>query len=38
MSKPMIALTFDDGPSRYTDEILDVFQQLDCKATFCEVG
>ena len=37
-SKPMVALTFDDGPSEYTDAILDEFRRLDCHATFCEVG
>lgn len=36
--KPMVALTFDDGPSEYTPGILDAFKRLGCHATFCEVG
>lgn len=36
--KPMVALTFDDGPSEYTPGILDEFKRLGCHATFCEVG
>ena len=37
-SKPMIALTFDDGPSQYTDRILQVLLQYDARATFCVIG
>jgi len=37
-SKPMVALTFDDGPSKYTSQILDLLEQYDCRATFCVVG
>ena len=37
-SKPMVALTFDDGPSRYTAGILDVLEANDAKATFFMVG
>lgn len=37
-SKPMIALTFDDGPSGYTEEILDVLEKYDARATFFVVG
>lgn len=34
-----IALTFDDGPHpRYTDEILKILEEFDCKATFFVVG
>lgn len=29
-----IALTFDDGPSRWTAEIAAAFEQRDCRATF----
>lgn len=29
-----IALTFDDGPSRWTAEIAAVFEENDCRATF----
>lgn len=31
-------ITFDDGPSKYTDAILDVLQQHDVKATFFMIG
>ena len=33
-----LALTFDDGPSDYTPEILDLLAQYHVKATFCMVG
>ena len=33
-----VYLTFDDGPSTYTDEILDILDQYDVKATFFVVG
>jgi peptidoglycan/xylan/chitin deacetylase (PgdA/CDA1 family) len=33
-----IALTFDDGPSRYTPEILDVLERYRVPATFFVVG
>ncbi len=34
-TKPVVALTFDDGPSRkYTPQVLDVLRQHDVKATF----
>lgn len=33
-----VYLTFDDGPSRYTGEILDILDQYDVKATFFVVG
>lgn len=33
-----VYLTFDDGPSRYTDEILDVLAEYNVKATFFVVG
>jgi len=36
--KPMIALTFDDGPSKYTPEVLKVLKENDSKATFFVVG
>ena len=36
---PMIALTFDDGPSKYvTDEILDILEENGAKATFFVLG
>jgi len=34
----VIALTFDDGPSSYTAEILDILAQYDAKATFFILG
>lgn len=37
-TKPMIALTFDDGPSEQTDRILKVLAQYNARATFCVVG
>lgn len=37
-AKPMIALTFDDGPSEYTLRILRVLAQYDARATFCVQG
>jgi len=37
-SKPMIALTFDDGPSKYTAQILDTLEKYNARATFCVVG
>lgn len=37
-SKPMLALTFDDGPSKYTPQILDLLEQHGGRATFCVIG
>ena len=38
-SKPMVALTFDDGPHAvYSDMILDVLEEYHAVATFFEVG
>lgn len=36
--KPMIALTFDDGPSAYTSDILDQLEKYGAHATFFVVG
>jgi peptidoglycan/xylan/chitin deacetylase (PgdA/CDA1 family) len=33
-----VALTFDDGPSPYTDRLLKILQDNDAKATFFEIG
>lgn len=33
-NRKLVALTFDDGPSAYTDEILDLLKKYDIKATF----
>ncbi|MHC1754074.1 MAG: polysaccharide deacetylase family protein [Methanosarcina sp.] len=35
---PNIALAFDDGPSRVTPYILDVFRKYGAKATFFYLG
>lgn len=37
-SRPMAALTYDDGPSQYTPEILDVLRQYNSVATFFVLG
>lgn len=37
-SRPMLALTFDDGPSRHTAAILDLLAEVGGKATFCLIG
>ena len=38
-SKPMVALTFDDGPhATYTDQILDILEEHHAVATFFEVA
>ncbi len=37
-AKPMIALTFDDGPSEETDRILKTLTQYGGRATFCVIG
>ena len=37
-SAPMLALTFDDGPSQHTKEILDLLESYNAKATFFVVG
>ena len=33
-----VVLTFDDGPSKYTPEILDILKQKNVKATFFILG
>ena len=38
VSLPMVALTFDDGPGRYTEAILDLLEAVGGKATFCVIG
>ena len=37
-SRPMIALSFDDGPGIYTNEFLDLFEKYGVRATFCTIG
>ncbi|WP_265590429.1 polysaccharide deacetylase family protein [Granulimonas faecalis] len=34
----LVALTFDDGPSEYTQKYLDILKQYDAKATFFNLG
>ncbi len=36
--KPMLALTFDDGPSAHTERLLDIFEQNGGKGTFFVLG
>jgi peptidoglycan-N-acetylglucosamine deacetylase len=36
--QPVVALTFDDGPSEYTPRFLDVLREKDVPATFFEIG
>lgn len=36
--KPMVAITFDDGPGAYTDRLLDILQRYNAKATFFVMG
>lgn len=36
--KPVIALTFDDGPSKYTEDILNILKKYDACATFFVIG
>lgn len=37
-SEKMVALTFDDGPTMKTDEILSILEELNVKVTFFVVG
>ncbi len=34
----VIALTFDDGPTEYTDEVVEILEEQDVKATFFMIG
>lgn len=36
--KKKVYLTFDDGPGKYTDELLDVLKENEVKATFFVIG
>lgn len=36
--RKVVALTFDDGPSDYTDDFLRVLREKEARATFFEVG
>ena len=35
---PCVALTFDDGPSIYTERLLDILKEHDVRATFFVIG
>jgi len=37
-SRPVVAITFDDGPSKYTQEILSILQKYDANGTFFVLG
>ena len=37
-TRPQVALTFDDGPARATNRVLDVLEEAQAKATFFVVG
>lgn len=37
-NKPMIALTFDDGPNHNTNRVLDILEKYNVKATFFILG
>jgi peptidoglycan-N-acetylglucosamine deacetylase len=36
--RPLVALTFDDGPSEYTPDFLEVLREKGVHATFFEIG
>ena len=36
--RPMVALTFDDGPAAPTEQILDILELYDARATFFIIG
>ena len=36
--RPLIALTFDDGPGQYTDKLLDCLEENNAQATFFMLG
>lgn len=38
INKPSIALTFDDGPSKYTNDIIELLKRHDARATFFVIG
>ena len=37
-SKKVVAITFDDGPSQYTKDIIKALKEYDCNATFFVLG
>lgn len=38
LSRPMVAITFDDGPGKYTDRILSILEKYNARATFFVQG
>ena len=38
LSRPMVAVTYDDGPAKYTDSILDCLEKYNVRATFFVQG
>ena len=36
--RPMLALTFDDGPSKHTEKLLDILKEYNSRATFFMIG
>ena len=37
-SRPMVAITFDDGPGKYTDQIVTILEKYNARATFFVQG
>jgi len=37
-NKPKVALTFDDGPGKYTEDLLTILEENDARATFFVLG
>lgn len=37
-NQKVVALTFDDGPSQYTEKIIDILHEKNCNATFFVLG
>jgi len=37
-TRPIIALSFDDGPGIYTNDFLDLLEEYEIRATFCVIG
>lgn len=38
LNKPMVAITYDDGPSPFTQKVLDAIEKHNAKATFYTLG
>jgi len=37
-TRPVIALSFDDGPGIYTNDFIDLLNEYNIRATFCVIG